>query len=115
MDLGQEITNHLEWIDTVASLLNNEELVEEDFQEITRHDKCALGQWLESEASQSFKDLPEFKKLVETHEAFHKLAGDLVLSLQQGQEADAIEAQEEFLQMSHDVVHYLQVLQEASS
>ena len=111
MDLAQEITNHLEWIDTIATLLNNENLAKEDFREVTRHDQCALGHWLRSEASQAFKDFPELQKLIESHEAFHRLAGSLVLFLQQGKESEAIEAQGQFINKSQEVIKYLQVLQ----
>jgi hypothetical protein len=112
MDIGQEITNHLEWIETIASLLDSEEITQEDLQVITQHDKCTLGQWLNSEASMKFKDLPEYEKLIESHEAFHKLAGNLITALQLDKEAEAIESQEQFIEMSQKVVDYLHSLQE---
>jgi hypothetical protein len=115
MDLGQEITNHLEWIEDIASLLGNEEFSEQDLQTISQHDNCALGKWLDSDESQEFKDLPEFEQLVESHDAFHKLAGDLIAALQQGKEEEVIVSQDQFLEMSQSVIGHLQVLQESSS
>ncbi len=112
MDIGQEITNHLEWIETIASLLDSEKISREDLQVITQHDKCALGQWLNSEASMKFKDLPEYEKLIESHEAFHKLAGNLITALQLDKEAEAIESQGHFIEMSQKVIGYLHILQE---
>ena len=112
VDIQQEITNHLEWIETIASLLSNEKLAEEDFEEMTQHDNCKLGQWLNSEAALAFKDLPDFQKLIESHAEFHKLAGNMILSLQQDKEAAAIGAGDEFIRMSHELINYLQVLQE---
>lgn len=112
MDIGQEITNHLEWIETIASLLDSEEISQEDLQAITQHDKCMLGQWLNSEASMKFKDLPEYEKLIESHEAFHKLAGSLITALQLDKEAEAIESQGHFIEMSQKVIDYLHILQE---
>ncbi|MEA3302405.1 MAG: CZB domain-containing protein [Pseudomonadota bacterium] len=112
MDIRQEITNHLEWIDAIASLLGNEDIEDEDLQEITQHDKCALGQWLNSEAPIEFGDLPELAKLIESHEAFHKIAGNLITTLQLDKEAEAIESKEQFIEMSKKVIGYLQVLQE---
>jgi hypothetical protein len=112
MDIKQEITNHLEWIETIASLLDSEEISQEDIQVITQHDKCMLGQWLNSEASMKFKDLPEYEKLIESHEAFHKLAGNLITALQLDKEAEAIESQEQFIEMSQKVIDHLHILQE---
>ena len=115
MNLGQEITKHLEWIDTIASLLGSEEITEENLQVITQHDKCSLGQWLNSDASTEFKNLPDFEKLIESHDAFHKLAGNLITALQQGKESEAIELQAQFIEMSQKVISYIQILQEHSS
>jgi hypothetical protein len=112
MDLTQEITNHLEWIDSIASLLNNEQLSEDDLQEISAHNQCELGHWLDSDESSVFNDLPAFQKLTESHQQFHKLAGDLLSSLQQGNENEAIAAQEKFIQMSHQVISSLQALEQ---
>lgn len=115
MNLGQEITNHIEWIETIASLLGSEEITEEELQVITQHDKCLLGHWLNSDASTEFKKLPEFEKLIESHDAFHKLAGNLITAMQLGKEADAIESEAEFIEMSQKVISYIQILQEHSS
>ena len=112
MDIGQEITNHLEWIETIASFLDSEKISQEDLQVITQHDKCMLGQWLNSEASMKFEDLPEYEKLIESHKAFHKLAGNLITTLQLNKEAEAIESQEQFIEMSQKVIDYLHILQE---
>ena len=114
MNLQCEITNHLEWIDTIASLLGSEEMTEEALRVITQHNKCSLGHWLNSDASTKFKNLPEFEKLIESHDAFHKLAGSLITSLQLHKEAEAIELQTQFIKMSQKVINYIQILQENS-
>ena len=111
MDIEKEITNHLVWIEAIASLIDSEKFVEEDIQEINRHDQCSLGQWLDSEASQAFMGLPEFQRLRDSHQAFHELAAKLIVSLQQGQDSEAIKAHGQFIQMSREVVGSLQVLQ----
>ena len=112
MDIEQEITSHLEWIETIASLLGGEEITQEDLQAITQHDKCALGQWLNSEDSMKFKNLSEYEKLIESHKEFHKLAGNLITALQLDKEAEVIESQEQFIEMSKKVIDYLHILQE---
>jgi hypothetical protein len=112
IDIGQEIINHLEWIENIADLLGKEAITAEELEVITRHDNCELGHWLESEGTQGFKDFPEFKKLTASHEVFHKLAGSLITALHQGKEAEAIAAQEEFVETSQEVIGYLQALQQ---
>ena len=115
MDLEQEIENHLEWIDSIASLLEVEEFSDVDFDKITNHDDCELGHWLSTEGSELYKALPEFNELIDSHEAFHKLAGELVAAIQAGDERKAVEVQEDFIRMSQEVVGHLQRLQEVSN
>ena len=112
MDIQQEIENHLEWIESVAALLTDETLAEEDFKEITQHDQCLLGQWLQSEEAMHLKDMPDFQQLIDSHEAFHQLAGKMIKSLQQGEESAAIENEAAFLEMSQELIGHLQMLQE---
>lgn len=112
MDIAREIEQHLEWIDAVASLLDDEKLAKEDVRNVSRHDQCELGKWLDSEASPALRDTPEFEKLVHSHEAFHDLAGKMIRSLQQGHDAEAIEAHGHFIRMSREVIGLLQALQE---
>lgn len=111
MDIDHEINKHLEWIETIASLLGDEDITQEEVEEISRHDRCALGQWLDSEDSTRFKDMPELEELKESHEAFHNLAGQLITAFEAGKEAEAIESQEKLVEMSKKVVGYLYLLQ----
>ena len=115
MDLAQEIENHLEWIDSIASLLEVEEFSDVDFQKITSHDACELGQWLSSEGADLYGKLPEFSQLIDSHEAFHKLAGEMIAAIRSGDEKKAVELEEGFISMSQEVVGHLQHLQEVSS
>ena len=111
MDIGQEITNHLEWMETVASLLGSEEITEEELQTISQHDKCKLGQWLDSGDSVNFRDFPEFEMLKESHEEFHKLAGKLIVALQHDNEAEVIETGTQFIETSQKIIGYLRDMQ----
>lgn len=112
MDIKQEIDKHLKWIETVASLFEHEQITEAEQQDLTRHDRCALGQWLNSGSSAKYQDLPELEVLKENHEAFHKLAGDLITALVAGKEDEALQFQEKFIEKSQTVISCLQVLQE---
>lgn len=59
-----------------------------------------------------FKNLSEYEKLIESHKEFHKLAGNLITALQLDKEAEVIESQEQFIEMSKKVIDYLHILQE---
>lgn len=112
MDIRQEINKHLKWIETVASLFEHEEITQEEQHELAQHDRCALGHWLNSENSVRYQELPEFEMLKENHEAFHKLAGDLISALVAGKETEALKLQEKFIAKSQKVISCLHVLQE---
>lgn len=114
MDLAQEIENHLQWIETIATLLNNEGYSEEDLQEISGHHNCDLGHWIDSDESNDYKDLEEFKQLEQSHEAFHKQAARMLEALQQGNESLILEAEEDFLFMSQEVIGHIQMLQQVT-
>jgi len=111
MDIEHEINQHIEWIETLVSILGNREITKKDLQEIRQDDRCALGHWLNSEDSSRYKDLPELGMLKESHEAFHRLAGDLVSAVESNKEPEAIAAEKQFIAMSRSVIGYLQLLQ----
>lgn len=115
LDIGQEINRHLEWIETVVSLLGSERVSQEDIEDIVQHDRCALGQWLNSRDSEKFKEFLELEALRERHEAFHRMAGELIACLDAGQEEEALEWQDRFIEMSKKVIDSLYLLQEKSA
>ena len=115
MDLELEISNHLEWIDTIASMINDESLDESDYKELTDHDHCALGQWMKSEDSKTLWDLEEFKALTHSHEVFHNLAGEMVAFIEQGKADEALNCEQQFIHASQQVVQHLQALHDTSS
>lgn len=114
MDLKQEITNHIRWIDSLASLLDSDELTDERLSAISEHDKCELGKWLGSKESKGYQALPEFEKLVESHRVFHELAGSMVAAVQLDQETDVLALQTRFIEESQKVVGYLKQMQLAA-
>ncbi|MEE4659684.1 MAG: CZB domain-containing protein [Halieaceae bacterium] len=113
MDIRQEIDNHLNWIENIVSLLGRENLSDEELAEVTRHDRCALGQWLASTEASEFKELPELQALKESHDQFHRLAGDLIKAVEAGDEAQAVASEEKFVGMSREVIAHLQALQQS--
>ncbi len=112
MNIGQEITNHLEWMETIASLLGNKEFSEEELRSITQHDQCDLGRWLLSDASSEFKERPGFERLIERHDAFHELAGKLITAVRSGNDTEAIDIETRFIETSQEVIDALHALQD---
>ena len=106
MDIAQEITNHLEWMEKIVSLLGSDEVSDADLSVITQHDQCALGRWLGSEESRKFADLSEFRELDSSHAAFHQQAGILITALKQGKDAEALASQDEFIRLSKQVAQF---------
>ena len=111
MDIAEEIDKHLQWIERVVSLIGDDNVTAKDLEEITQHDRCALGQWLNAVGSEKFKDVPELERLKESHEAFHKLAGDLVTAVEAGEESEATSSQQQFVNKSQQLIESLHVLQ----
>jgi len=112
LDIAQEISNHLEWMEKIVSLLDSEAVSRADLDAITQHDQCALGQWLGTEGAKQFGDLPEFTELDQSHAAFHQQAGKLITALREGHEEDALASQAAFIKLSKQVIGNLLVLQE---
>ena len=113
MDIRQEIDNHLNWIENIVSLLGRDSVSDEELAEVTRHDRCALGQWLESGDASEFKGLPALEALKESHDQFHRLAGDLIKAVEAGDETQAVASGEKFVGMSREVIAHLQALQQS--
>ena len=111
MNIEQEINNHLKWIESIVGLLGEDEVTQDALNTITQHDRCELGQWLDSEASIKYRDLPELDQLKHSHAEFHKLAGDLISALQKDSEDEALATQAQFIEMSQKVIEYLHLLQ----
>lgn len=111
MDLDQEISNHLRWIEGVAAMLGGETLSDQAIGEIAQHHACELGHWLDSEDSGAFHGLDEFQALLESHQSFHALAGQLITLLQQDNEAEALQTGVRFIECSEDVISHLRALQ----
>lgn len=111
MDLRKEITNHIDWIEKIASLLGDEPITDEALQALTRHDQCELGRWLDSDESKALQSFPEFPELVESHNRFHLLAGEMISALQQDDEARALQSEQSFLEMSQKVIENLHELE----
>jgi len=108
MNIDEEISNHLQWIELVASLLSPDAPDDGEIDELTSHDQCSLGHWIESADAQKYRDSDTFQQLDKSHAAFHDLAGDLVILAQQDSMEKAEEVEERFIHLSQEVIEALQ-------
>jgi hypothetical protein len=113
MNLDQEISSHLDWIDAVASMLGEDDIPDAELANIARHDQCELGRWLQGEAAAELGDAAALNELVTSHEAFHQLAGRLIAALQQGRADDVEDTKDRFLEKSRQVIAHLRQLKAA--
>lgn len=111
MDIKQEINQHLEWIEKIAELLGSEAITQEKIDELSHHDRCELGRWLRDDAQETYQGFPEFQALIDSHTEFHHLAGELLRALEQEDEAKALVTGRQFIEMSEQVIGYLQALE----
>ena len=112
MDIGEEIAKHLDWIEKVSSLIGEEGISDEMREEISRHDRCALGAWLDSSEAKQFEASGALKQIRERHDSFHQLAGKLVAAIGDDKDEQAVSIQDEFLQTSRSLIEGLNALQE---
>lgn len=80
-----------------------------DANQLARDNACALGAWLYTEGK-AYGHLPEYKKLMEAHKAFHQEAGCIVARKDKGEdvsEETALSSSSPFTKHSTEVVSIL--------
>jgi hypothetical protein len=115
MEIKREIANHLEWIEGVSELLGSSQLDNDKLAAISRHDQCALGQWLESDEAQDRASPGILNDIRQRHERFHQLAGELIAAAQNNDEQDALALQQAFLETSHHLIVDLTGLRDSAN
>lgn len=76
--------------------------------------RCALGRWLSDEVG-SYRTLPGYRSVEDTHAAFHRSADEVLALLHQGRRLDAacaVETSGSVRQASRALVRALQALRE---
>ncbi|MBL8470378.1 MAG: CZB domain-containing protein [Rhodocyclaceae bacterium] len=111
MDIDQEILKHLDWIESLVSLMGKQNVSNEEILEVSTHDRCQLGRWLESEDLSAYKDFPDLDALKDSHKAFHRFAGQMVRAVRANDEMQALAAQDGLLAKSREVMDYLAAMQ----
>ncbi len=72
---------------------------------------CVLGHWIDEEAEIIFQGYQTFDHLKQSHEAYHRVAAEVVALKQAKQHEDALILLEgAFLEISRQVIHHLRDL-----
>jgi hypothetical protein len=112
MEIEREIAHHLEWIEGVSELLGTSQLDDDKLAAISRHDHCALGQWLESDEARGRASAEMLNDIQRRHGQFHQLAGELITAAQNNEEQDAVALQQAFIETSHQLIVDLTALRD---
>jgi hypothetical protein len=112
MEIEDEISRHLEWIEMVSSMLGSSELDDDKLRSLTRDDQCELGLWLASPEPERYGHAAMLDSLRRRHALFHELSGELITAALQGDEAHALSLQDQFLETSHQLIVDLNALRQ---
>ena len=75
--------------------------------DLSTHHTCRLGRWYDNVSDETMSALPAFANLLDPHRAVHRKGRDVLLSLTEGQEADAHARMAELEDLSRHVIGLL--------
>ncbi len=78
LDFGSAIRAHRNWRHKLGKYVQNELDERIHYSHVCRDDLCQLGLWINSNAGQTFSDMPSFAELKATHTQLHLAAGRIM-------------------------------------
>jgi Chemoreceptor zinc-binding domain len=84
MNFDEAIRSHSEWKMKLTKYIKHPDHSLKSA-EVAIDNKCALGQWINGEG-RKFASLPEFSKLKNEHQRFHKAAAAVITKADSGQD-----------------------------
>ena len=106
------INAHTKWKVRLIDFIKGKSSEQFEVANVSCDDQCELGQWLYSEAV-SYGRLPEYKKLITSHAAFHRSVGDIVQCVHDHRHNEAMgKLGGEFFQLSNQTVRAIKLLQD---
>jgi hypothetical protein len=94
-DGKEAIDAHLMWKKRLQAYIAGESKEELNVDAISRDDQCTLGHWIAGIGGQRFGHLPAFAVVKSRHAYFHRCAGEVLATAQQGNKAAALHMLEE--------------------
>lgn len=104
LDVNAAVEAHLQWKVKLRSAIAQHERL--DAQSICRDDACVLGKWLHNSGQRRYAGRTLFTELVDKHRGFHRVAGHIAETINQGQYDQAermLGAGGEFARASNEV------------
>ena len=102
--LDSALYAHQQWkVKLQEAVKSGEQL---DVEKIRRDDCCNLGKWLHSEGRAKYGHMPEFIKLLDTHDEFHLVTSvvAMIINVKEYKQANAmLEGSSKFSSASTDV------------
>ncbi len=87
IDLNNAIKRHVEWKVKLRTAIDLHEKL--DAETISKDNKCEFGEWLHSEATEKYRNLPSFAVCLAKHAQFHKEAGKVASTINAGKFEEA--------------------------
>jgi hypothetical protein len=94
-DGKEAIDAHLMWKKRLQAYINGESKEQLAVETVSRDDQCTLGHWINGIGGQRFGHLPAFAVIKSRHAYFHRCAGEVLATAQQGNKAAALHMLEE--------------------
>ncbi len=99
---------HRAWVSRFQTSLNGSNTEVFDFTKAQDDTACTLGQWLSTESSIATFERESHTRITRLHSAFHEIAGDIAVRLNQHQSQDDSQALlNEFDSLSKQLVQLL--------
>jgi len=93
---GREaIDSHIKWRGRLQSYIQGNSTETLDVATVSRDDSCTLGQWINGIGGERFGQLPAFAVVRSRHAHFHRCAGEVLATAQQGDKEKALHLLEE--------------------
>jgi methyl-accepting chemotaxis protein len=102
--------SHLRWVSRLNDMLAGRSSIQES--DLDTHIECTLGQWYYQRGRSDFGRMPEFVEMEAPHIRLHEACRDAVSAYNQGDLRAAEKCVKEVQYLSHEVVNYLDQLEE---
>ncbi len=91
VDFYAAIQAHVLWRGRLEAYINGTGSEKLDADLVSRDSHCALGEWIEGAGGKHFSNHPKFPELIKAHTCFHKRAGEVIRTNDNGDKNKAKE------------------------
>lgn len=110
LDLIEAINAHLKWKTSFQNAIDGKSKEVFNHEEVCVDHRCELGKWIHSPFAKIFQNQPHFEILKNDHAAFHRMAGDIVIKLQNKSNENLDDAMDKLNVLSRNLIRDLHEL-----